>query len=553
MLDINFSVKYFLFINLNKIKMKKHLLFFKRFFLLAIIIGLTSNQGFATSHVVNPGLKTLPDAVKAYPGDTLILKRGGFYIVDAAVVIEVPTVIIGQDAPVDKAPAVIQMYANPGTAAGLFEIFLKASATIKNVGFIGYTTTGEIIKGIFATLVPNINLTIDGCVFQSYRWSIYPGAKKNLQITLKNNTFLNNSVNMWDNSAGFGGLVVGGDSLTLNIYNNTYFTAGRIFGSHASGPNGTQFIEHNTYVNTWGDTFFPVTDKNFVLKNNILYNSQLRGYVGLRKAGNDTIWAGDYSDWIDGGDTLCGDFAIKQHLLDTVGGPRQVEVTHNLKMYEQRVLDWYKAHNVTAQTFFNVTGKKYAEKYGWKIQDNILQEEGNTVDPQFVSAIPDAAFEMMYKQRIERSLPPANQGAGFPYDLGWRPNNETKSTFIWPIPVNLKPTNQQLWKAGDDGYPLGDLNWFGPEVLKAWENGEDNPLEITSANILKNEANFSVYISNDILRFKGFDDVVDVDIYTILGQKILSANNISELNVASLKNGIYIVHVNNNRTFKVVK
>jgi hypothetical protein len=487
--------------------MKKHVLLLKRFLLLAMIIMLTSIQGFAVSHVVSPGFQTLTDAVKMYPGDTLILQRGEIYVIDASVVIDFPTVIIGEDTPVEKAPAVIQMYANPGTAAGLFEIFLKANATFKNLGFIGYTTSGEIIKGIFATLVGKINLTIDHCVFQSYRWSIFPGGKKNLQITLKNNTFFNNSVNMWDNSAGFGGLVVGGDSLTLNIYNNTYFTGGRIFGSHSSGPSGSQFIEHNTYVNTWGDTFFPVTDKNFVLKNNIFYNSNLRGYVGLRISGSDTIWAGDYSDWIDGGDTLCGDFAIKPHVLDSVGGPRQVEVTHNLKMYEQRVLDWYALHGVSTQTFFNVTGKIYAEKYDWMIQDNILQEEGNTVDPQFDSQIPDAAFEMMYKQRIERSLPPASQGVGFPYDLGWRPNNEPKQRFIWPIPVNLKPTNEQLWKAGDDGYPLGDLNWFGPNVIAAWENDEQNPINLaTSMYVTGLEAtnittadnlNFSVFAIDD--------------------------------------------------------
>jgi hypothetical protein len=60
------------------------------------------------------------------------------------------------------------------------------------------------------------------------------------------------------------------------------------------------------------------------------------------------------------------------------------------------------------------------------------------------------------------------------------------------------------------------------------------------------------YISHDILKFKGFDQAVDAEIYSILGQKMLIAKNVNEVNVSNLKNGIYIVRVGN-QSFKVIK
>ena len=62
----------------------------------------------------------------------------------------------------------------------------------------------------------------------------------------------------------------------------------------------------------------------------------------------------------------------------------------------------------------------------------------------------------------------------------------------------------------------------------------------------------AAYISHDILKFKGFDQAVDAEVYSILGQKVLIAKNINEVNVANLRNGIYIVRVGT-QSFKVIK
>lgn len=63
----------------------------------------------------------------------------------------------------------------------------------------------------------------------------------------------------------------------------------------------------------------------------------------------------------------------------------------------------------------------------------------------------------------------------------------------------------------------------------------------------------SAYIAYDILRFKGYDKPVDVDVYSVVGQKLLSVKNVNEVNVAELKSGIYIVRVDGTASYKVAK
>jgi DUF971 family protein len=64
----------------------------------------------------------------------------------------------------------------------------------------------------------------------------------------------------------------------------------------------------------------------------------------------------------------------------------------------------------------------------------------------------------------------------------------------------------------------------------------------------------SAYIAYDVLKFKGYDKAVNVEVYSVLGQKVLSAKNVNEVSVADLTKGMYIVRVNNGKdAFKVLR
>ncbi len=71
---------------------------------------------------------------------------------------------------------------------------------------------------------------------------------------------------------------------------------------------------------------------------------------------------------------------------------------------------------------------------------------------------------------------------------------------------------------------------------------------------LKADFDKLVYIYNDILRMKGFENPANVEIYSILGQKVMSAKNVTTLNVSNLAKGIYFVKVEGEKqSFKVLK
>jgi hypothetical protein len=536
--------------------MKKNLLVLRMMLLsLAILFAPTvRNEMYAQTEItVEQGFNTLKDALVNHPGATLVLTRGSEYVNDQNLIIMQPTIIKGEKEPANDPPALIRVFANPGEAGQIQMIEVPTSITLSDIAMIGTTFDEQIVSAAFTITQAGASISMDHCYLQGWD-KLYDNGNSYDSVTLfqKNCIHYNMAGINWDNATGLG-YEWAGNNMNLEQYNNTYFCFGRVLAGTGTGPDGVQSIDHNTYVLGWGDTFYPFYDKDITIKNSLFHDTQVRGYVGERKnQQGEVIWPGDFNgDWIY--DSLMGDVSIYPHELDSTGAGRGVTISNNTKMYSQYVLDFFETQNVTPQPFFVTTGKVFANDYGWNFENNLLQEDGNTVDPQFTDPIPDAAYANMFLSRINRSLPAEQQDPNYPFYNGWILEGKNIGEFVWPLPINLKPTNQQLWNAGDDGYPLGDLNWFGPEVVAAWENDEDNPL-LTSVKIINKESNQSVYVVNNILQFKGFDNVVEVEIYSILGSKMLSVKNGAEINISNLKNGIYIVKVNKeSTTFKIIK
>lgn len=76
--------------------------------------GLYAVEVHAAEVHVAPGFNTLPEAVKANPGSTFILERGGAYVIDQDIVINVPTIIKAGPGDEALAPPVIQYSADQG-------------------------------------------------------------------------------------------------------------------------------------------------------------------------------------------------------------------------------------------------------------------------------------------------------------------------------------------------------------------------------------------------------------------------------------------------------
>ncbi|MEN8227085.1 MAG: hypothetical protein ABFS38_02940, partial [Bacteroidota bacterium] len=443
---------------------------------------LTGTMATAQSSViVDPGANTIQAAMAANPGDTLILQKGKTYVVSSPIEITQPTVIMGQPYTLDGAdpPAVIQGAADPGTEDAFYMILAAADLTLIDLGFIGFTYDNKQIECVVGISEGFHNMEAHGCILQGCRrWfetNEFPGTN----WVLHDNIHFNISTTGWDNYGGMAGPMYKGDSLTNHTYNCTYFVGGRMMLTGSSGPYGWQHADHCTYVNTFGETFHKSKTDGYRVQNSIFFNTHLRGYVGERTKmdGADTVyyWGGDYVSYRQLGDTLNGDCAVFPHVLDSVpdGTDRRfVEITNNLKYNEQRALDWNEENNVSTQPFLAWAMRERAAEHGWTIDTNWTPDDGTDYDPQFeMGELPIGAFEASWAQRMDRMDPSIPD-----HEVAWRPGGEDQSVFIWPLPFDFTPQNPDLMTAGSDGYPLGDLNWLGKDVVEAWENGWANPV-----------------------------------------------------------------------------
>jgi len=165
--------------------------------LIAALLMIPKVQSMAAEVVVEPGFQTLQIAVADHPGSTFILKKGGVYVIDQVIVIDVATLFLNDGGGTDLAPPVLQYHANPGEAGNNGMFLLGADVTFDGIGFQGHTPHEEQLrKPILTCTANNIAVTIDGCIFQAVKHPLEFGGKNN-------NTFF--MVNRWFNAGGMSG------------------------------------------------------------------------------------------------------------------------------------------------------------------------------------------------------------------------------------------------------------------------------------------------------------------------------------------------------------
>jgi len=112
-------------------------------------------------------------------------------------------------------------------------------------------------------------------------------------------------------------------------------------------------------------------------------------------------------------------------------------------------------------------------------------------------------------------------------------------------------TDSDSYTAGDDGYPLGDLNWW-PELKARWENGDilgagKHPVT-QLVSIYPNPATDRLIIKTEA------QGEMKIDLYNILGKKMQSFifnGTGTEVNVSQFPGGLYLYNVSNSRGQKL--
>ncbi|NOY61120.1 MAG: T9SS type A sorting domain-containing protein [Calditrichaeota bacterium] len=432
---------------------------------------------------VEPGFNTLIDAVKANTGKVFRLKRGGVYVIDAEVKPEgtATFILIGEETPADMPPAVVQRFTLPGGATWKRAIQIKSDGVIENIAFVGRTPNDEQYNYFIRMDSTGTHLTVNNCYFQGIRSYIIGLRKDFISLDFKNNLVLGiGDPADWQNGYVF---AAGGvDPGLISMVNNTFMFYGSVLEYNAAAKIDKIIFDHNTLAYLNREWFYvdPVVNRQYT--NNIFFNVAMRGFVGPRPSwGYD---AGDFSDDTDG-DSLVGFVSV-----DTLGtwiegivdADREIAFSNNLRFTTKQVLDFQKETTATYMPTMNARTKGMFAAYPKMVaENNIFEEDGNVLDPNFVQLPPESALDpyfKMVKGRRNESL----REPDWPEDWFWDWDGDRTAILSWPPPINLLPQAPELNAAGSDGYPLGDLNWYGKEVREAWERGEDNPIAGVAAN-----------------------------------------------------------------------
>jgi hypothetical protein len=127
------------------------------------------------------------------------------------------------------------------------------------------------------------------------------------------------------------------------------------------------------------------------------------------------------------------------------------------------------------------------------------------------------------------------------------PTVTTKIAFEVKSNSQVGGANMEYWWSSVDNNAYQSVYWNG-----YLEFSDETFVPVSNREVKAN--NKVAYIYDNILRLKGFDGPVNVELYSIVGKKVLSAENVTTLSVNDLSKGIYLVKVaGEKQAFKVVK
>lgn len=418
----------------------------------------------------------------------------------------------------------------------------EGDITLENLFIIYRTLNGEKSrKSVIEVAEDSVNVTIKGIIQTDGRGvfiEIEDADMVNLEVT---DCMMFNSYH--PTKIGSGGWFVwiqGEFTGSYYIANNTVFNVtGPVILNHWSSPDLVKnlVVEHNTFYLVPRAVFekmYAVQD--YIIKNNLIIDGYCRGYVDEgRYQGMDYV--GDFVEPFDPNvpgnemgaffpvDTLATEWGIAE---DT----REIKVHHNLRYETEMIRNWWDEVDAVKHPWLTTTGEEMFNNY-----EKFVFHKNININPEFTQPLPDEMTQKMidWYDAIRKGLETP--------DRTWDPDGDGDPfTFPWPLPLDLSYDHAKTLDsegyhlAGDDGYPLGDLNWF-PEMKKEWQAGNDGPLvplmtsvenkntrivdNFTLSQNYPNPFNPATTIEYNLRK----SDHVILSVYNMLGQKIRTLVN----------------------------
>jgi hypothetical protein len=445
-------------------------------FVFLLIFSTSGSNLFAQKADTVTVITQLPgDLYKFILGDTTVtgqrtnpnrfyrLERGKVYVVNATMYFNYNVNLIADEDDPNN-PKRPPMLINGKLADGSNNMILIALMTkntkylIKNIFLQGVSTTrtqGDWNNAI-SVAADSVKLTLDGCVFNGFGASCVVMWSKDNTLIVRNCIFRNLVI-----EHPFGGqLLVNSGALqqdTFIVTNNTSFNNNSYFWAPLQVVVKYEKIEHNTLFTSMVNVFYSPWMVNAEIKSNVFYGMLAYGQKQSEISGGWYDFNSSVSSVISivkGSSFIFGKAGITE-------ASRKVNISNNVYYWPQKMKDYWASDPalVASDLWMNTrTQGMFDDNTNYP---ELVSENNISADPQFNEAMESWVVDsVIYWADNMRT----NSASTFRnYNIG--------STDLlipsWPLPEKLRYSNSQLFTAGHDGLPVGDLNWF-PKEKNQW-------------------------------------------------------------------------------------
>ncbi len=411
---------------------------------------------------------TVSGGARANMKRVYVLKANGFYWeADPIVNTGFPLTIVGQpygNTVSGDWPAVLQQVdlRADGTAAAGGLITGQHDVTIKNVYISGRTTTngGQTFYQPCQINASNHRFLIDNCILEQSNFAIFAWTGTHNVINIINNHFRNLLESPVTQQWSGRGLSFWADQDTVIIENNTFFNIGFAAFQVENGSANYFRFNHNTLVNIGRGVMSGSGDwwQNAYFANNLIINGwwEGEGQADLTASGRDPR------------EKYSGLFTIG--ILPAAYGPeqgRRIVITNTYAYLDPVFINKYGSTVQRAYFIDPVSVLDYLSQYPdhMKIQDTVWLSNL----PAGLATYPLSDADWQKPLRGVTGATMADSMWGMITQIRAGKTGGTNyfyhptvhySDIAWPLPENFTYTDATLMKAGTDGLPIGDLNYF---------------------------------------------------------------------------------------------
>lgn len=498
----------------------------------------------------------------AKPNRVYLLQQTGdldtVYYMTAPISVKGSVFIVGKINPKTGHPPVIApSIAEDNSSIGYF--FAPQgddTLSLKGLYFMGTRTDGISFTGRFVVPTGNNNVFIfDHCVVENISGAGTPNLFDTWN-TDHNSFYITNCLfrnNQDDNpqNPGFAWIDPGTYPCdTAVFHNNTFFImGGYILGSSGYGAKYLDFQHNTIFFTAQGGAFDLYQMHNAVIKNNIFYSVSSAAYP--------TSWynntPGSWGSAVIPIDSLRSLAAEPYNMKEE---DRHITITNNVYYWPKVITDKWNELNAGIRAsdplrppdFINAQPGMLTDKTKWphiNVADNLNVDPG--FDPTLVQEAGSKMAEFIEIVWVNGGTAQGQRPYVNPFSNPPTWENVATDWYNkqgYPVPENLRYSGTVV---GDDGKPVGDLNWF-PEMVGVSEQSSVVPSNFELKQNFPNPFNPATEIIYSVPK----RSYITLKVYNLLGQEVTTLVNEEQnpgtykvlFNAKDLASGVYLYVLN---------